>query len=190
MKITASDILKDMNSPQSKKILNYLYSETLPKVRAHVMKNNGAIADANDVFQDAILSMYQKITRKKLEVIDNVGAYIFQSSKNLWLNKLRKQQRMTYSENDNIEQSGYEHIITNILNQEQQNAINELFKFIGERCKQLIALTLYEKKTMEEVAKLMGFANANAAKTQNYRCKKSLINLIEERKDLKLALSD
>lgn len=190
MKVKASDILQDMNSPQSKKILNYLYSETLPKVRRHIIKNNGVLADANDVFQDAILSMYQKITRKKIDVIDNIGAYIFQSSKNLWLNKLRQQQRMSYSENEKIEQSGYEHIITNILNNEQQSAIKELFVSVGERCKQLIALTLYEKKTMEEVAKLMGFANANAAKTQNYRCKKSLINLIEQRKDLKLALSD
>jgi len=49
-------------------LINEIYEKCSPQCRAYVLKNNGSIDDARDVFQEALIIVYQKCKELKLTV--------------------------------------------------------------------------------------------------------------------------
>lgn len=56
----------------------------------------------------------------------------------------------------------------------------ELMKTSGN-CYELLRMVFFENKTMETVAKLMKYTNADNAKNQSYRCRERLKKQVIER---------
>ena len=68
----------------------------------------------------------------------------------------------------------------NFLEQTEKNeSLIGLFSTIGDRCKELLLLSIFDKRPMSEIAGILGFSSENSAKTQNYKCKQKLIQALK-----------
>lgn len=186
--MSSEDISKAIQSGNDDVVLKYLYSDTLPRVRNHIVKNSGSIEEAEDIFQDAVLNIYQMVYNNKIPHIANIGGFVFQSAKNAWINRAKRESRKTEL-SDNHEFIDYsEDSLSTIIDSEKHNALASVFEQVGKVCQELMTLAIYQKLSMEEIARKMGLSNANAAKSQNYRCKQRLAELVEQQPALKALL--
>jgi RNA polymerase sigma factor (sigma-70 family) len=191
MKLTYREISEAINSGDDSKVLSYLYAHLLPKVRSHITRNGGNKEEAEDIFQDSIIILYQQVIDKKLKEIENIQGFLFQTTKNLWINRAKRKNRSnSLSEREADVQSDTPSAIDFLMTKEKQQAWDELFGMLGEKCCTIIALHLYDQKSMEEIAQVLELSGANAAKTQHYRCKQKLMDCMDERQDLKRILED
>ena len=64
---------------QDDKVLNWLYDNYFQLVRNHVLNNSGSDDDVSDVFQDAIIVLYNQITEDKLRLTSDLKGYFLES---------------------------------------------------------------------------------------------------------------
>jgi len=70
-------------------LLEELYSKYSP-IKRMVIKNNGSEADAEDIFQDVLLSIYNKAKNENFVLAYPLDAFIYLIAKNKWINELNK----------------------------------------------------------------------------------------------------
>ena len=186
MNYTDDEILRAIKSENSGSVLNYLYKNVQPKIKAWVLQNNGDVEEAQDIFQDAVIAFYKYVRMNQFKEGNNVTGFIYSISKNLWINRVKQKNRMVVNiekhENNFIEENDF---FSQIISNERANKIQEILSQLGERCKELLTHSIYDRMTMEEISKKMGFNNADTAKTKHYKCKQRLIELVKENKHLK-----
>ena len=180
MQLSSEDIKTAIRTGNDDEVLDFLYKDTLPVVRNYVMVNSGTMEEADDLFQDAVLYLYNMVYDNKIPDIKNIGGFIFRAAKNSWINKAKKNRRKIPLENTyELVDYGVDSLSI-IIDEEKQDALNSLFDKIGEVCKQVMTMQVYQRLSMEEIAMKMNLGNANAAKAQNYRCKKKLAELVTQ----------
>ena len=171
--------------------LQFLYDTTQPKIRSYVLGNSGSEAEAQDVFQDAVVAFFQHVLAGKFDESKSVDGFIYTIARNHWINRAKRQQKFVkpteamehskaYSEADDF--------LSRTIDQERADTVQQLLAKLGERCKELLTYHIFYKLRMDEIAEKMGLANANAAKTQNYKCKQKLIRMVKENSELRAAL--
>lgn len=88
MKNTNTKIIADLKSGNCD-FYNQMYEQNYQFVERFVLKNNGNVDDAKDIFQDIMLALIEKIYADDFELTASLSTYIFAIGKNLWLKKLR-----------------------------------------------------------------------------------------------------
>lgn len=179
--VSSEEIINAIKTGNSNFVLQKLYKVSLPTITRYIMQNNGNEEEAKDIFQDAVITLFQTVKQDKLDSSKDVYGFLFIISKNLWINRAKKKNKIISLE-QNVDVFQLETPILNIISVEKQEAIKELFSKIGTKCHEIIKKVIYENKSMKEIAQLMGFADENVAKSTHYRCKKKLIDMIQNDK--------
>jgi RNA polymerase sigma factor (sigma-70 family) len=172
------DILNAIQKGQDEKVLSFLYSDVLPKVKGYIIKSQGTIDEAKDIFQDAVIRFYDVVKEGKFEGKSSISTYIFAISKNLWINSMKKKNKYIHEEQSEIRDSST-NLLEDMISQEKVDAVNNLLKQVGEGCEQLLKYSIYDNLSMKEICEKMGYSSENVAKTYNYRCKQKLMQLVE-----------
>jgi RNA polymerase sigma factor (sigma-70 family) len=165
------------------KVLSYMYKESLPEIKRYIINNGGSIEEAKDIFQEAVIRFYNAVKLGKFKGNSTLKTFLFGISKNLWINSLRKKNKKEV-DLDLVVLADVIDLEENLISIEKATAVNDLLKHIGERCETLLKYSVYENMSMKEIALKMNFPNENVAKTNNYRCKQKLMQLITENKML------
>lgn len=111
-----------------------LYRSVFPKVAAFISSRNGSLADAKDVFQDALVLYYEQLAAQAT-TIRSADAYILGIAKHLWFRKFEKQQITGPLSDDElsvaapVEESINEHRLLNILADTGQKCMDLLYAF-------------------------------------------------------------
>ena len=188
MKYSDDEILQALKSGQDRDVLKYIYNTHFPKVSRYIKQNSGDQDAAFDIFQDSIMVFYRYVKEDKFDPQYDIGAFIFAVSKNLWLNRLRKENReIVLPEYVDFSDTGG-NIMDHIITREREEAVSELLTRLGERCEELLRYSIFYRMKNTEICEKMGFSTENAVKTRKYKCMQKLINYIEERPGLKNAL--
>lgn len=74
-------------------VYNELYEFEFPKVVRLISRYSGNQEIAQDVFQDAIIILIEKVYTKKLDLTSSVKTYLYSICKFLWMDQLRKNTR-------------------------------------------------------------------------------------------------
>jgi RNA polymerase sigma factor (sigma-70 family) len=165
--------------------LSVLYKEVLPKIKNMILKNNGTIEDVKDIFQDAIIIFYKQVKLGKYKEEHDIDGYIYTISRNLYINLVKRKKPHEKLESlHESEGSDANNSLDDLITKEKQKMIGDLMSRLGERCKELLTLSIFNKFSMKEIAEKMGFANENAAKTSNYKCKQKLMNMVKSNPSL------
>jgi len=175
------EVVALIKSADSSNVLNFLYKTVQPKISTWIMKNNGSDEDAQDIFQDAVLSFYSYVLDDKFDDGKSVGAFIFSTAKNMWINKVKLISRENAELPHQIADVG----LNDEISRENDKKITALLAELGARCEELLTYRIFYKMSMEDIALRMRFANANAVKTKNYKCKQRLVLLVKDKKGLK-----
>lgn len=154
-----------------KKAVETIYKHNYNMVQNLVINNNGTADDARDIFQEAMIVLFENSKSASFELNCLVKTYIYSVSKRLWLKRLQAQKRY----NGNIE--NMEDVVPveeDIETHEHRNSEFQLMEKamsnLGEPCKSLLQAYYMHKKNMTDIAGQFGYTNAANAKTQKYKC--------------------
>jgi len=148
-----------------------IYRENYSIIQAFILNNNGTVDDARDIFQEAMVVLYEKSREAHFSLNCQIRTYVYSVCRRLWLKRL--QQLSKYStqvesleEMVPVEEDLEEH--------EKKNAdfllMEQAMGKIGEPCKSLLEAYYIQKKSMLDIAAEFGYTNADNAKTQKYKC--------------------
>jgi len=157
-------------------IINFIYKDFFPLVRFLVVENGGTLEDAEDIFQDGIIIIYNKININQLVLTSSFKTYMYSVCRNLWLQKLNKRKAIFDKLND-VEE--YIDLPKDMLQEasfeehELHRIIQIHFLSLEENCQKL--LKLFTKNIpLREIAAILGFKTEKYAKTRKYLCKEEL----------------
>lgn len=158
---------------QDDKVLNYLYNHYYTMVRNHVTKNSGTPDDVADVFQETVITIYQKITENNFELTGDLKGFFFGISRNIWSAQLRQKSRT-------------EELIHDIAGEEEeehepmfQRIMTRAFNRLKPECQEVLRL-FSDGCSYQEIAEKMNYKNEVYARRKKYLCKEELMELIKE----------
>ncbi|MDG1477450.1 MAG: sigma-70 family RNA polymerase sigma factor [Vicingaceae bacterium] len=180
---TDKEIIESIRKGKTERVLSYLYDTAQYKIRKWILKNNGSEEEAQDIFQDAVLSFYNYVLENRFDEGKSVQGFLFAIGKNAWVNRAKQKNRLITGEKEMEKMDSVPDdvaLISQSMDDDNTKKIEALLDKLGERCKQMLTYSIFYDMRMDEIAETMGFANANAAKTKNYKCKQRLIGIIKE----------
>jgi RNA polymerase sigma factor (sigma-70 family) len=154
-----------------RKAVETIYRDNYNMVQSLIINNNGSADDAKDVFQEAMIVLYEKVRSGSFELHCQIKTYVYSVSRRLWLKKLQQQNRFTVEVHSlettvSVEDDIGEHEKRDAEFNIMDKAINGL----GEPCKSLLEAYYLKKKSMQEISNAFGYTNAENAKNQKYKC--------------------
>lgn len=148
-----------------------IYRENFTAIKAFIIKNNGYSDDARDIFQEAMIVLFEKSKSGSFVLSCQLQTYLYSICRRLWLKKLQKQNRFNPSIESIQEIVPVEDEIDLHEKKNQDFLLMEdALQKIGEPCKSLLEAFYIDKKSMPEIADSFGYTNADNAKTQKYKC--------------------
>ncbi len=168
--INEQALLKGLASNETKAI-ETLYKDNFGMVQTYILQNNGSYDDARDIFQEAMIALYEKAQSDSFVLTCQIKTYVYSICRRLWLKRLQQMGR--YSQPvDNLEETvGVEE---EIEDHEKRNAafaiMDRAMGSLGEPCKSLLEGYYIQKKDMQQLAEMFGYTNADNAKNQKYKC--------------------
>jgi len=154
-----------------RKAIETIYRENYNMVQSLIINNSGSADDAKDIFQEAMIVLYEKVRSGSFELNCLIKTYVYSVSRRLWLKRLQQMNRYapaleslqdTVPVEDEIEEND------RIDNEFQ--AMEKAISSLGEPCKSLLEAYYLEKKNMQEISQSFGYTNADNAKNQKYKC--------------------
>lgn len=154
-----------------RRAIEMIYKDNYNMVQALIINNNGSADDAKDIFQEAMIVLYEKVRSGTFELNCQIKTYIYAVCKRLWLKRLQQSSRFVVPveglESDlPVDDEIDEHSKRNDEFEMMEKAIGSL----GEPCKSLLEAYYLKKKSMQEIAINFGYTNAENAKNQKYKC--------------------
>lgn len=158
--------------------LAHLYHEYADMVNHLIITNSGTKDDADDIFQDTIIVIYEKIKSGTFVLNSSLKTFIYSVSRNLWLYKLRQKSRDSKLEDSFMVVAVEELDVDDFYeeNTNQDKMVNYI-KLLGESCKKILLLFYYEKLSTRDIAVKLQLAGSDYVKTQKYRCLQKLKSL-------------
>ena len=153
-----------------RKAVETIYKENYNMVQSLVINNNGTTDDAKDIFQEAMIVLYEKVRSGSFELNCQIKTYIYSVCRRLWLKRLQQLNR--YS--SEVPGDGVVPVEDEIEEHEKRNAefemMDKAINSLGEPCRSLLEAYYLQKKSMIEIAMSFGYTNSDNAKTQKYKC--------------------
>ena len=154
-----------------KEAIELVYKENYGLIQHFIVYNNGTEDDARDIFQEAMMVLYEKSKQHDFELTCQIKTYLYSVSRRLWLKKLQHARRMeTQIENFDNVVAVEEDLEDHEKLTQQYLIMRTAMGKIGEPCKSLIEAFYVHHKNMHEIAGFFGYTNADNAKNQKYKC--------------------
>ncbi|MEL6560412.1 MAG: sigma-70 family RNA polymerase sigma factor [Bacteroidota bacterium] len=161
----------------NEEVIKYVYRRNLPSITKFVVSNSGTEADAEDMFQEALIVVYDKLRKDQLKLRSSLSTFLFSICKNLWMKVLRKNKK-SVKKLEGEELIADENLIESIEASEKYLLYRKYFRMLDSRCRQVLGLFISGVNT-EEVMSVTGYSNAHLRK-KRFECKKKLIEMIEK----------
>ncbi|MBW8051205.1 MAG: sigma-70 family RNA polymerase sigma factor [Cytophagales bacterium] len=163
--------------------LEYLYKKYYRMMVKMIIRNSGTEDEAKDIYQEALIVFWQNVTKGKFVLTSKISTYLYSICQNLWRKELERKSRFSNEEIDiYTKKFGVELKSSKILDidrKEKTAIINQCIQQLSETCRKILTYYYFEQLSMKKIAEMMGFANADTAKTKKYKCKKHLDQIVK-----------
>jgi len=163
-------LLKGLAHNDSKAI-ETIYKENFNMVQSFILNNNGSYDEARDIFQEAMIALYEKAQTESFVLTCQIKTYIYSICRRLWLKRLQQLGRYT-TQVDSIEETVA--VAEDMEAHEKRNVefaiMDRALNSLGEPCKSLLEGYYLKKMDMNALAREFGYTNADNAKNQKYKC--------------------
>ena len=169
-------------------VLRFLYQNYLPIIQNFIRKNSGSDEDARDIFQEALVVMYEKVTLGQLTLTSQFQTYFYAICRNKWLMVLRKKRKGPLQVNDS--ESIMEQLPeteSDWRKHEQFNLYRKHFDQLSDDCRKVMEM-FFKGHLLKDIAIAMGFTE-KYAKKRKFLCQKKLISAIENDRDYQELIS-
>ena len=170
-KLTDLEKFKGLKSKDNK-AYEILYTFYYPSVKNFITKNSGCEDDAQDIFQETILVLLEKVPKDDFNLTSSLKTYIFAISSNLWLKRLRDGNKMVKTELVDVYEKylmDYEAVESDVSHA-NTNRLVKVFKIMTHKCITLLKAIFYDEKNIDTITKDYGYTNKHNAQNQKYKC--------------------
>jgi len=167
-----------------------LYRGHFDSLSWYVMNNSGSRQDAEDIFQEVIVSFIDLVKKDKFRGESTVKTFLYSLNRHTWLNELKRRGRAALREEkfekaqDRVETDTSHHIADREGKAEVMRLVGEL----GDTCRKILVLFYYENMSMKEILDATDYENEQVVRNKKYKCLKQLEQLIMEKPFLKETL--
>ena len=172
--------------------IRYLYRANFESLNWWIMNNSGSQQDAEDIFQEVLVSFIDLVQRNKFRGESTVKTFLFSLNRFAWLNELKRRGRaVAREEKYEKEQDRVGVDITeDIAGRETTDMIMKLMDRIGETCKKILLLFYYENRSISEILADLHYENEQVVRNKKYKCLKQLEQMLNEKPSLKQTLKN
>lgn len=167
----------------SETILRRFYVAYFPMVLQLIINNNGSADDAKDIYQEAVIVLYNKVKAGDFELSSKLKTFIYSVCRRLWLKRLTQMNRYGGDIRD------FEDFLPTAEDEDDHAGKDIEFgkmagalQLLGEPCKTIIEDFYIHNRSMQEICEKFGYTNADNAKTQKYKCLQRLKKLFFQQK--------
>lgn len=86
---TVEEILSGIRDKDTN-VLDFIYKNYYHQIKVFITQNQGSREDAKDIYQDAMLVIFQKLQHDNLKLTCSFNTYLYSVSRLLWLKQLEK----------------------------------------------------------------------------------------------------
>ncbi|MBS1532987.1 MAG: RNA polymerase sigma factor [Bacteroidetes bacterium] len=147
-----------------------LYKEVFPAVARYVSKMGGNFDEAKDIFQDALVTWYEKAVAG---AVGNDKAYLMGIAKHLWLKRHRDNNRQ-------VAIDGFDEAIE-VETEPSESKILSFLQTAGQKCMELLRLFYYDELPLADIAETFGFSGVRSATVQKYKCLEKVRETVKEK---------
>jgi len=161
-----------------------LYETSFPIVKKFVISNKGSIPDAEDVFTDAVFTLYKYLDERDFKTTSQINNFLSVVSKRIWWNKLRKNKKeFPLGEMDELGSTGTIDLFE-LHSDVRIEIIEESLNELGEQCKLLMLQYYYEGKKIREIAENENMT-FDSVKIRLFRCRQKLRSIVQKKMSTK-----
>ena len=164
--VVKPDILEYIRKGDTK-AFREIYVDYFGMVRYLIINNNGTEDEAKDIFQEAMVLLYEKANEGNFELSSSLKTWIYAVCRNKWLKQLEKKKKnfrfTDFEQFDAVEEVAEE-------NNSMHEALRTSMSRLGVGCRKILLLFYYFKKSMDEIGTELNYTNADNAKAQKYKC--------------------
>ena len=148
-----------------------IYKQNFNMVQSFVLNNSGSYDEARDIFQEAMIALYEKTKSESFVLTCKINTYVYSICRRLWLKRLQQLGKFSgsvdsFEETVSVEDDLEVHQKRNA----EYNIMERALGSMGEPCKSLLEGYYVKKMDMQALAKEFGYTNADNAKNQKYKC--------------------
>lgn len=173
----SQEIILAIREGDTNKCLQKLYEKEYRKVKSYISSNSGTLEDAKDIFQEALMVLISYVKLGKYKEENDVGAFLYVVCRNAWKKKASRNR-----ETQELEEYSIPPLLPyeNIFNKERKGIIKLLLDELGENCKKILVASIFYDMSLKEICEEYDYANTNAVKTRNYKCKQRLLKRVKK----------
>lgn len=167
MQTISDNTLLDKLKTEEIASFDLLYKFHFATIAKYIKQNQGNHQDAEDIFQEAIIVLLQKVRQPDFVLTSSLKTYLYAISKNLWLKRLRDNKiKFAHTANFDFEMEGFE------IEQEtsKEEKVTSWLTRITENCQRILKAIFYYQEPMSSLMQKMGWKNKHTAANQQYKC--------------------
>jgi RNA polymerase sigma factor (sigma-70 family) len=173
-------------------VIRSMYRNYFDSLSWYVMNNNGSSQDAEDIFQEVIVTFISLVQKDKFRGESSVKTFLFSLNRHAWLNELKRRGRALAREEKY--EKGQERVEADtsqyMADRENKNAVISLVSKLGDACRQILLLFYYENWPMKKILETMHYENEQVLRNKKYKCLKQLEQMLEANPTLKNTLKN
>lgn len=166
-----ADILARMEKGDES-ALEYLYQKYYRMMINLVTSNSGTEYEAKDIYQEALIVLWQKAVSGNLVLTSKLSTYLYSICKNLWRKELDRKSRLSSETQDSTEYMEHDR-------DERVKIIRDCIAQLGDTCQKVLTFYYFDGMSMNDIAERLNFSSTDTAKTKKYKCKKRLDQLVK-----------
>jgi RNA polymerase sigma factor (sigma-70 family) len=160
---------------------------------ARIVKNNsGNQQDAEDIFQEVVVSFIELVQNNKFRGESSVKTFLFSMTRHTWLNELKKRGRSEVRELKY--EKAKDHLETDVnyvlAEREAKKQVMQAVEQLGDTCKKILVMFYYENLSMKEILANLEYENEQVVRNKKYKCLKQLEQMITSNPSLAQTLKN
>ncbi len=160
-------------------ILKKFYRDNFRYIQGYITQNYGNPEDVEDIFQDALVFLYQKLSSGSVEITSSIRTYFYGVCKNMWRNRLRKKKKLIINDVESLQELQMDYTtVDESKNEDQEHLYRKYFLKLSITNKKILQL-FFEGKSMKEIATITGYSEGYTRK-KKFEAKRQLAAMIEE----------
>lgn len=177
------EIIVDLKG-ESNIAFQQLYKEYFGMVSRFVTKNNGSMEDAEDIFQESMMVLVEKLRLDHFQLTASIKTYIMAICKNLWLKRWRTSHRLT--EFTELYNNQFFEEIDLAIDEEKSywDKLQHYLTKITDHCNKLIHDMFFHHKSIEQIQKDYSYTTKHNAQNQKHKCMEQIkkVKELDEKK--------
>jgi RNA polymerase sigma factor (sigma-70 family) len=169
--------------------LQYLYKEYYPQVQRIVNKHGGGEQDARDLFQEALIIIFNKLNSNNLVIKTSFHNYFIVLCRFIWF----RQNNITLDHKTDddppaeppasdtptpgLDDDPGESVLRQYRENQYEKIYQRHYRKLGRDCKKVLK-SFFKKKSFREIAARMNYSNEDYARRKKYLCMQQLLKMV------------